>query len=345
MKKKLLTLLMTICFIVPCMILLGACGNSTPSTSSITVTFETEIGQLSFSTKKIDISNDQKSYLSFEDCPKISNEGDNKIFDSWVKENGENFDFSLGLTEDIKLFANFKDASLVAKASWTTNQSILSKRMSIHSIALGSSTEISQNRKPDITYEKVANDQIIANDYVTKQEIENVYQNACFLTSADSVRLIKKADLTTATYRKEVYVVINPIDDVVRSVGYFDYVPKGVAAISGNDASIGVEVAWYNSGIYPTSSGLYNVKSKTYLGQNTQLTNDQIKINNIKNYSVLSQTETYDTYDHYFIFIEVDGFKFSYRQSYGEDEHYYYTLPNDGRLRECTKTEYDSVEY
>lgn len=347
MKKITKNLLIcAVIFMLPLLSLLFTGCNENPNNedNKITLTFATDFGELSFYSKEFMLDNEGQVYITIEDCPVISNEGDTKLFDCWTLTNGENVDFNSAFTEDSLIKAKFKNASMVAKAKWAVNQSVLSKSYSIHSIALLGATKIAGSSN-EITFEKVADDEVQNNNYVTKDQIESTYAMACFVTSSENISFIKSSDLTIDTYRLEVYIVISPNDTTVRSVGYFDYVPHGVQSV-GNQSSIGMLAARYNYGSMPTSSQLVNVISTTYLGQNTQLANDQSTITSIRNYASLSLggDETWDNYDHYFVFIEVDGYKFSIKQI-NDQETYYYTLPNDGRLRECTKDVYDSVSY
>lgn len=314
--------------------------SSLDTSDTVYISFNTQYGSLSFSQTFSEKENgDDRAYITLSDCPTISGEGDDKIFDCWTLDDGTEVDFSQGFSADTELYARFKSASLVAKASWSENQSILSKRYSVHSIRLMGSQETASNNS-SIKYVKVSNEEIASQNYLTKQQIENNYANACFITSSNGTQFIKSSDLTTNTYRKEIYFVISPDDYVIRSFGFFDYQVKGVAPM-GNVSGALMETVYSNYGAMPTSSNCSNPSFITYVGQNSQLTNQQSTMTSIRSSATYSASGNFSQYNNYYCFIVLSGLKFSLYGNNGVE--YYRSVPNDGRIEECSESTFNAT--
>ena len=357
--KKFLLFSAVICMLPLVAFLIAGCkgnsnDNNTNKDGKITLTFATDFGSLSFSSKELTLNSEGNAYITINDCPVISNEGDAKLFDCWTLSSGENVNFDNAFTKDTTIKAKFKNASMVAKANWgwKENQSILSITHSIHSVEVSGKTTIAGSPFHGITFEKVADEDVLANDYVTREQIVSTYEKACFITSGNSaMKYIKHSDLTTNTYRLSAFIVISPNEDTVRSVGYFDYFPhgvhpfSGVTSLRGVSGTVGHTAVLYNYGTSTISSEVFNAKAVTCLGQNSQLTNNQSEITAIRGYNNLSSAETFDNYDNYYIFVEADGYKFSFKMRQDAEEEYYYTRPNDGSLKKVSKEEFDNISY
>ncbi len=243
MKKKLLSFIFAICLIIPCAVILSACGKDkdhkspVAESTTITITYHTDYGNLSFETKKAELNNG--IYLLTEsDLPAISNEGDERIFDYWADKSGVEFDFNTQLNEDIELYATFTDAEMVWFTSWELYENF-SYGVSTLTLGVGYNQQFGWGLSPYdyvVNYKKIKADECL-DSYYTKSEIESSDNNgggACFITSSNGEnKIVTNQDITDNTYTYQSFVFIGN-----EAVNFYCNLPMGVDL---NDGIVNIE--------------------------------------------------------------------------------------------------------
>ena len=241
MKKKLLSLVFAICLIIPCAICLSACGKDkddeppapVDEPATITITYHTDYGDLSFKSKQLEFTNDY-TYLTDSDLPIISNEGDERILDYWATANGDEFDFNTQLNEDIELYATFTESEWVWFTSWDLYDSLYEYRVNFESLLQIKSTGVMNHHSGDSTkqyspsFKKIKQEECLPN-YITKAEYYVLGNETCFITSVEEETIVTDDVLTNKTYAYRQYVNIKTNKSTYIESVVYGYMPKGVA--------------------------------------------------------------------------------------------------------------------
>ena len=210
-------------------------GDTTPTPqNSITISYVSEYGTLSFESKNYELENGSV-YLDSEDLPVITGEGDVRIFDKWLNEDNTEFLIENPITKNITLYASFVDAELV----WTEKWQLYDSSYSLYD-------EISFNVDRGMDYNKYENDRFpcmnilsginptftkirksdCLNDYITKTEYSKIAGIYCFVTSSNGkTKFVTENDITTDVYQYYVDMIIGNENFGYCSVGCL---PKGV---------------------------------------------------------------------------------------------------------------------
>lgn len=351
MKKKILSLVL-ICFVISLSIfLLSACTNNadedvvgptvSPTNNKIVVVFDSSVGELEFTSKTFYKNEEGIVYISERDCPAITNEGENKMFSCWVN-GGKEFDFTTPLSSGIKLQAEFVDAEMVVKCSWSVNDSLFSKEYSIHSASFNGQRYGGVYKN---MYVKVPKSEATANNYLLKSE-KDTYSNACFVTSSNNKeQIVTKNDLTLDTYRLSCYIVSCFNNFLRNSLGYFDYVPKGVKPALISEMGLAKYAIKYNFGHAPVQFAMdEDYQSLKYNFSTDSTISNYLKIEEIRGYSLFDDSVDSDyTADFCNVFLELANYKFSYESTGLE---YVYNYVEEGRLYEDVSEElFDAIDY
>lgn len=201
MKNSLKILLRTIfcfCILIGTSCLLTACDWFTTAKDPITITFETNIGTLSFNTKTL-----TDNTLSESDCPTVTYDGNDYIFDRWTTENGQTFNFSSNIKQSTTLFAKFEESELVCCTRWVAGQSLAGYRgyylSTVDRAFSSSSLSIVKYSDKKIDTIKMAKKDI-KDEYITLDEFYELSDAHCFVTTVDQPTILKESDLTSNIY-------------------------------------------------------------------------------------------------------------------------------------------------
>jgi len=240
--KKILCFIFALCLILPCSIFLSACKNEEKKQeeqekTSIVITYASRYGDLEFTSKELQLNNGYVD-LNEEDFPKITNEGNDKIFDYWATSSGGKFSSDIKLTHDIELQAVFDyDVEFVWEEDWNLYDSLdVYKNNRSQEISFsydngdfteGAGSFVSSYDGHDYipTFKKIKKSNCLEK-YITEEEYEALSNKSCFVTSVDKKTIVTTDDLTTDTYNCKYYIFI---DDTIEGVSETStYLPKGV---------------------------------------------------------------------------------------------------------------------
>lgn len=251
----------TLCFIsILSIIGLAGCGANTNNTNSnqgetqkpgeteergeIVVSFDTKYGDLSFAEKTY--KTNEPIYVNVEDFPIISNEGDERIFDKWIYDNGVEFSSDIPIKSNITLHASFVQSEFV----WTEKWGVYDDYYSLYQDTTFNSNLVYDGLSGNDTYEsnvwpclymldsnknqprftKIKKTDCL-DKYVTKTEYQALTKY-CFITSSEnSDKFVTEDDITQDVYQYYIDVIVGN-----QNFGYnaYGYLPKGYSLYDTN---------------------------------------------------------------------------------------------------------------
>lgn len=199
---------------------------------SITISFDSRYGNLSFKTIEKEKNSDDRVYLDSVDFPKITNEGDQRIFDKWVYDNGVEYSSDISISSDITLHATFVESEFIWVSKWEQYEDSLQYyggTITQSSNSFGGNIAIHSTNDPS-TIKKTAKFRKIKksdcmDEYVTKSEFNQLRNKFCFTTSSNGQeKIVTENDVTGHVYEYNALIVISGWCYSYNSTGYL---PKG----------------------------------------------------------------------------------------------------------------------
>lgn len=198
----------------------------------IIISFDTRYGTLSFNSIKLKLG-DEKIYLEDKDFPTISNEGDERILDKWVYDNGVEFSSEIPINKDIALHATFVTSEFIWVATWDQYMDSIHYLGNIKHImegiysptsALRLTTKHDPTKAKKYCYKKIKKSECL-DEYITKTELQQFMNTFCFLTSSNGEeKIVTERDVTTDVYQYNIAILVGGWYFGYNSVGFL---PKG----------------------------------------------------------------------------------------------------------------------
>lgn len=305
--------------------------------SSVNITFNTQYGNLNFNNITLELS-DGYAYLTDQNVPQITNEGDDKVFDFWATENGERFDFNSKIVDDIILHSVFTyDIEFVWEEEWDLYDSLFS-----YNCLYGGTCYIQESDGGWVNYssfedkqyypifKKIKKAECLA-DYITKEEYENLPKSTCFVTDCDTQKIVCESDVTTNTYKYYYFMFVE--DSFYGTSAVMDYLPRGVSLIQfgKNKYAMNVLEKEYGSQV-DYISGFSIGSSATNI---LYLTEEEFDLLTQTDFNDLLYGDNYNVdndwqEDCYFVLQQITYFKFSCKLKNGE--YKYFILKEDNTV-------------
>ena len=202
------------------------------TTQKITISFDSRYGILSFKSIERELT-DSKIYLDETDFPTISNEGDERILDKWVYDNGVEFSSDIPIEKDISLHATFVDSEFIWVTTWDKYMDSITYSKNAHFIMEGIYSPTANIRVTTVSdpsssrknsYKKIKKSECL-DEYITKDELKQFASRFCFVTSSNGKeKIVTESDVTTNVYEYKNIILIGESYFGYDSVGLL---PKG----------------------------------------------------------------------------------------------------------------------
>ena len=302
-------------------------GSQTPNSTeitptektSITISFDSRYGNLPFKTIQKEKNSENIVYLDDYEFPKVSNEGDERIFDKWVYDSGVEFCSDISISSDITLHATFVESEFIWVSEWkqyedslqyygtmtTEVQGILGNNLTVTT-----TTNLSAVNKT-AQFKKIKKSDCL-DEYVTKAEYNQIRNKFCFITSSSGQeKIVTESDVTGDVYEYNAVIVFAEWCVGYNSVGYM---PKGHSLYENKKLSISSISDSYLLH-FLSENTLEDIKySKCRFDIDTQ-SSKHFVIKNNEDYKKVSSSLLREKCN--------DG---SYECNYAFDEDYYYAL-------------------
>ncbi len=313
-------------------------NSNSNSNSQIEISFTTEKGSLSFYSKTLN-----GNTLSISDCPTVTYNGDDYIFDFWANENNQKFNFDSTIESNITLHAHFEEAEYVCFDTWQKDKSLVQYKGTTFSEVVVSARSSSAGTgyfKTKTIGKKLMAKSKILSEYVTLREFNSLSNKNVFTTTANEPTILKASDLTN-----NVYTVATVLAFSDYSYISYDYAPAGkqpayaifdCSTILSTYISRKVNISKFNGG-----GGSQGIRMKEfgqkyiYQSDDGLLSYSQFNHETISTYSTDFDDFDYQKDDTYFIFTQIKDYyeSYSYYEDSGlsTDEKYYSYTTSDGK--------------